>query len=111
MGGPKKKEKKSSASSEDDACTNCSKLAELIETQSKTIESLTARIEALESLLKQQQNQPELTDQATKDRIRATEEMVEDLKYWSYFVKSGIYRSVITNEEKAKCFKALSIAR
>ena len=80
MGGNsnKKKDKKSSSSSEDDGCTNCTKLAELIETYSKTIESLTARIEALESLLKKQQNQPELSDQATIDRIRATEEMVEE---------------------------------
>ena len=78
MGGPKKKDKKTSCSSEDDACTNCSKLAEVVETYAKTIESLTARIEALESLLKNQRNQHELTDQTTKDRIRATEEMVEE---------------------------------
>ena len=62
MGGNKKKEKKSSSFSKDDACANCSKLTQVIETYTHTIESL---------------NPLEQTDKIT-DRVCAVEELVEE---------------------------------
>ena len=77
MGDTKKKEKKSSSSSDYDACTNCSKLNQVIESYIQTIESLTARIEALETVLnKFQTQQPIEQSNLDNNRIRVLEKKV-----------------------------------